>query len=149
MAILRNLSFSVDEYRSRVARVQRRMLEQDLDALLCHDFASICYLTGFQSIMGTAKYFMAVVPREGAPCLLGQDFELYNARIGCWLDDLVPYAVFADPVAASRALLLERGLSDKRLGLELRAPCLTPECFAGLREAIRRAELLDASDLVS
>src|SRR5688572_21399793 len=55
---LRKLSFTVEEYRDRVKKVQREMAKVGMDALLSHNFASICYLTGFQSIMGTAKYFM-------------------------------------------------------------------------------------------
>src|SRR5690242_8595612 len=96
------------------------MAERDLDALLCHDFPNICYLTGMESVLWT-KYFLAVVPREGDPILLGQAFELPNALFCAWTEDNVGHDLRADPVAATRDLLVARGWHDKRLGIERRA----------------------------
>lgn len=149
MSELRNLSFTVEEYRSRVKKVQREMAKVGMDALLSHNFPSICYLTGFQSIMGTAKYFMAVVPKEGDPWLLGQSFEMPNALIHCWLEDKIGYELFIDPIEASRKLLVERGLADKRLGLEMNTLCLSAASCERLKQALPRATFLDASNVVA
>jgi Xaa-Pro aminopeptidase len=48
---LRSLSFPVEEYRARLRRVQREMASRDLDALLCHTAANVCYLTGFEAVL--------------------------------------------------------------------------------------------------
>jgi Xaa-Pro dipeptidase len=48
---LRSLSFPVEEYRARLRRVQREMASLDLDALLCHTAANVCYLTGFEAVL--------------------------------------------------------------------------------------------------
>lgn len=144
----RILAFSVAEYRDRTRRVQDRMAELGLDALLCHSFDSTCYLTGLQSVMGPAKYFMTVVPAEGDPFLLGQDFELHNARLTSWVEDLTAHPVFEDPVEASRVLLAGRGLAGKRLGVEMKRLCMNPLQFASLRQALPEAQLVDASSLV-
>jgi Xaa-Pro dipeptidase len=142
---LRRLSFDIAEYRRRVHAVQALLAERDLDALLCHHFPNICYLTGLQSVLWT-KYFLAVVPREGDPILLGESFELPNALYCVWTADLVGYDLDDDPVEATRRLLCERGLASGRLGLETRV--LRVPLYHRLRDAFPRATLVDASDVV-
>lgn len=148
MSTLRDLSFSVEEYRARVKKVQQEMAKIGLDALLCHDFANTCYLTGIQSIMGTAKYFMTLVPKEGDPTLVGQDFEMPNALISCWLEDKASFGIFGDPIETSHRLLAERGLADKTLGVEMNTLCLSAANHEKLRKAFPRASFVDASNLV-
>jgi Xaa-Pro dipeptidase len=121
------------------------MAERDLDALLCHHFPNICYLTGMESVLWT-KYFLAVVPRDGDPILLSQSFELPNALYCCWLDDTVGYELDEDPIVATARLLRERGLHDKRLGVEEQV--LTAPTYRRLTEALAGATLVDASDVV-
>jgi Xaa-Pro dipeptidase len=142
---LRQLAFTVEEYRRRVGAIQRLMAERGLDALLCHHFPNVCYLTGMEGVLWT-KYYLAVVPNAGDPILLAEDFELPNARYCVWTDDLVGYDLSDDPVAATRRLLVERGLATKRLGIETRV--LRVPLHDRLRTALPEATLLDASDLV-
>jgi Xaa-Pro dipeptidase len=142
---LQRLAFDVSEYRRRVRSVQEILKERDLDALLCHHFPSICYLTGMQSVLWT-KYFLTVVPREGDPILFGQAFEMPNALYCVWTEDRVGYDLDEDPIDATRRLLADRGLATKRLGIEtsyLRAPD-----YLRLRDALASATLIDASDVV-
>jgi Xaa-Pro dipeptidase len=145
MSDLQRLAFDVSEYRRRIQRVQEILAERDLDALLCHHFPSICYLTGMQSVLWT-KYFLAIVPREGDPILFGERFELPNALYCVWTPDLVGFELGDDPVKETRRLLEERGLAGKRLGIEtsyLRAPVYLRLC-----DALSNATLVDASDVV-
>jgi Xaa-Pro dipeptidase len=142
---LRRLAFDVSEYRRRLRGVQDILIERDLDALLCHHFPSICYLTGMQSVLWT-KYFLTVVPRDGDPILFGQAFEMPNALYCVWTEDRVGYDLDDDPIDATRRLLVERGMATKRLGIEtdyLRAPV-----YLRLRDALAGATLIDASDVV-
>src|SRR5215218_2091841 len=145
MSDLQRLAFDVAEYRRRVRQVQEILAERDLDALLCHHFPNICYLTGMQSVLWT-KYFLAVVPRKGDPILFGESFELPNALYCAWTDDLVGYELGDDPIAATRRFLEARGLATKQLGIEtsyLRAPV-----YLRLYDALSGATLVDASDVV-
>ena len=107
------LAFDVSEYRRRTEAVQAILAERNLDALLCHDFPNICYLTGMESVL-FIKYFLAVVPREGDPILLSEEFEMPNALYSVWTEDRVSYALDSDPVEATRALLADRGLARAR-----------------------------------
>ena len=53
---IEELPFSLSEYNRRLLDVREIILRSGLDALLCHTFSNICYLTGLQSVMGTEKY---------------------------------------------------------------------------------------------
>lgn len=145
MSELRRLAFDEAEYRRRLRRVQDILAERDLDALLCHHFPSICYLTGMQSVLWT-KYFLAVVPRTGDPLLFAESFELPNALSCVWTPDLVGFDLGEDPVAATRSLLAARGLTGKRLGIE--TSYLSARVYLRLRDALSEATLVDASDVV-
>ncbi|MFH0962703.1 MAG: Xaa-Pro peptidase family protein [Planctomycetota bacterium] len=91
---LKQLSFSLAEYKRRLKAVQARMRQDSLAALVLTDLANICYLTGFQTI-GSYGYglYATIVPATGAPILFASDFESHNARIVSWLDDVALYRV--------------------------------------------------------
>src|SRR5688572_25828618 len=125
--------------------VQAILTERDLDALLCHHFPNICYLTGMETVLWT-KHCLAVVPREGDLILLAETFELPNALYCVWTDDTVGYDLNDDPVTATRDLLNERGLAAGRLGYERRV--LRVPFYECLRDALSDATLIDASDIV-
>ncbi|MDA0835647.1 MAG: Xaa-Pro peptidase family protein [Planctomycetota bacterium] len=144
----RRLAFTEAEYRSRVAKVQSAMAEKRLDALLCYNMASICYLTGLESI-AAHKYWLCVVPAHGDPLLLMQDFESHNASLSSWIDRIETYALFADPVNATRNILTAHQLDDGRLGIELGAlSSLSTQDYLRLSRMIPAAELIDATDVV-
>jgi Xaa-Pro dipeptidase len=117
VAVTKVLAFTTEEYRARLRRVQQEIAAAGLDALLCHTFASICYLTGLETI-ASYKYFVLLIPVQGEPTLLGQAFELHNAAASVWLEDCVGHALDEDPIAATRRLVAARGLGHARLGFE-------------------------------
>lgn len=139
------LAFEIEEYRRRTKAVQSILAERNLDALLCHDFPNICYLTGMESVLYT-KYFLAVVPRADDPVLLSEAFERPNALYSVWTENQVAYELDSDPVIATRDLLASRDLAGKRLGIETRV--LHVPLYERLIAALPDATLVDASDLV-
>lgn len=144
---LKSLSFPVAEYEARLRRVQAAMARADIDVLLCHNVAGICYLTGFESVQWY-KYTLAVVPRQGAPILLAQDFEMANACATVWCDDWVTYPCYSDPIAVTRDLLRARGLDRLRLGIELNRWSLSVPVYQQLCAALAGATLVDATALL-
>jgi Xaa-Pro dipeptidase len=125
-------------------KVQAEMDRSNIDVLLCHTVAGICYITGFESALW-CKYTLAIVTREGALILLAQDFEMPNACATVWCDDWVTYPCHGDPIAATRDLLLARGLDRLRLGLELNRWSLSVPTHQRLREALAGFTLVDAT----
>lgn len=141
-------SFPSSEYEQRGRSVRAEMASRGLDALLCYSFPNICYLTGIESVLWY-KYFLAVITPAGSPILVAQDFEMPNAVIRSWATDCVSYPLREDPVDATVRLLEERGLSDKRLGIEIHPWALPVPTYLRLTAALPHAQLIDASDLVA
>jgi len=145
----KRLAFTVEEYRARVAKVQKSLADRKLDALLVHNMANICYLTGLESI-APHKYWLCLVPAVGDPILLLQDFESHNAMVTSWVDQLATYKIFDDPIAATHKLLQSRILDAKRLGIELGPlSSLSTQNYLRLDETLPAAKLIDATDLVA
>ena len=142
---VRNLAFSVDEYRSRTAKVQAAMQREDLDALLIHDRASICYLAGVENCYMTA-YYAAVVLAQGEPILLASEFEILNALVGGWSEQRVSFAVREDPIRATCRLLLELNLGQKRIGIQ--PAKLSAERYEKLRSGLPDAKIVDAGAIL-
>lgn len=156
MSIPRYPAFTTDEYRLRVARVQQLMAGQGLDALICLDFPNICYLTGMVTIAPYGE-FMLMVPAQGEPLLLGSTFEMYNAAINCWMADenRITYGVgasiedrFNHPFHSGKQLLIERGLADKRLGIEARSRSMRADAYAWLQGALPDATWIDMTGAI-
>src|SRR5262245_61342926 len=147
-AAVKRLAFSVTEYRERVAKVQKEMSRRGLEGLLAHNLASVCYLTGMESI-AAHKYWVCLVPASGDPVLLAQDFESHNARLSSWLEQTETYGLGADPLDATRQLLQSQKLDRKTLGVEMGVlSSLSAQDYLRLREVVPRARLIDATNLV-
>ncbi|MBI1915442.1 MAG: aminopeptidase P family protein [Planctomycetes bacterium] len=147
-ATVKRLAFSVAEYRERVGKVQKEMSHRGLEALLVHNMASVCYLTGVESI-AVHKYWLCLVPASGDPVLLAQDFESHNAQLSSWLEQTETYALGADPIDATCQLLQSQKLDKKTLGVEMGVlSSLSAQDYLRLRQAVPKARLVDATNLV-
>jgi Xaa-Pro dipeptidase len=82
--------------------------------------------------------------------LLGQTFELYNARATCWLDEERQrgYALDEDPIAVTRQLVLERGLGRARIGIEQSSWDLRGDTLLRIKAALPEARWVDAGGLI-
>jgi Xaa-Pro aminopeptidase len=146
MDTLQSLAFSVDEYKARLAAVQASLRELGLAALLVHNRADLCYLTGMENGYLVA-YYAAIIPAAGEPILLASEFEMLNARLGSWCEDRVTFPVFGDPLETTCHTLHERDLDTGRLGVQMRQ--LTAEQYRALSVGLPEAELLAADDVVA
>lgn len=143
------LSFPIAEYQRRVARVQRNMAAADLDVMLATTMASVCYLTGIQSI-SPHKLWAVAVPRDGDPQLFCQDFEGHNAKLTSWCEPAATYGVGQAPVAGLAKLLSRLGAGSGRVGVES-GYCwssLAVAQFLELRDMLAGADFVEASDCV-
>jgi Xaa-Pro dipeptidase len=146
------LPFSRAEYDERLRRTREAMRQAGLDALLVFHQEHMFYLAGYDQI-GYWVYQVLVVPAAAAPMtaivrkvdelLVRQGGIVDDVRV--WLDDAA-----RDPAEQTADVLRERGLLDgRRLGIERKSHTLLPHYYDLLRDALREAELVDASDLVT
>ena len=119
MTIPRELAFTVEEYRGRVARVQARMAARGLDAIVLFGPHNIAYLTG----MDSENLFdpqACIVAAQGDPILVILDFELGRCMNSSWIEKPVIYGQFDDPVAAFASAISAAGLGRAKLGIDRR-----------------------------
>lgn len=145
MDLPREIPFSQAEYDARLARVRTEMAAANLDLLLVHTPANLCYLTGFQTL-NLFDYSCLFVPIEAAPFIQVLAMEEANVGLTSRLEVGGLHSPTEDPAAKTLDLLRQRGLSNLRIGIEADSPALTPHRFDSLREAL--PNLVAASDLM-
>ena len=119
----RSLIFPASEYRDRVARLQRQMAGDDLDAILLTTAADIFYVTGFLTRFweSPARPWFVVVPAAGAPVAVipAIGAELMGRT---WMTDIRTWDA-PDPeddgVSLLAATLSERVAPGGRIGLPM------------------------------
>lgn len=113
---------SLDERRARIARAQRLMADEKLDALVIAGGSSLGYFTGAQW-GNSERFFGVVLTREGEPAWVTPAFEkaraLEQIRIGtdvrAWEEHEPPHALLA-------AILRDRQAAAGRVGIEETMP---------------------------
>jgi Xaa-Pro dipeptidase len=119
MTIPREAAFPVEEYRRRVTRVNARMADRKLDAIILFGPHNIAYLTG----MDSENLFdpQACILGAGSdPMLVILDFELGRFENSSWLEKPGLYGQFDDPVTAFAGAISAAGLSRSKLGVDSR-----------------------------
>lgn len=113
------LHVTVEELRGRLARLQARLADEGLDALLVFAPESHYWATGLDT-GGYVFFQVGIIPASGDPTLLTRRPDLAQARdtslygdIRIWYD-----AEDADPAGELREILRERGLAGTRIGIE-------------------------------
>ncbi|WP_336974832.1 Xaa-Pro peptidase family protein [Sphingobium aromaticiconvertens] len=127
------------ERANRLARAQKMMQAQDIDALLVEPGASLIYYTGVRW-WRSERLTAAVIPAQGAPIIVCPFFEKPSideslqipAEIRVWQEDENPLALVA-------GFLTEKGLAKGRIGIEE-----TVRYFAvdGLKAALPNATIV-------
>lgn len=112
-----DLTFTMDEYRRRLAAVREVLERRNLDALIVTSPENIYYLSGYHT---RGFYFLQalVVPTTGEPFIVARRFESDHVETHSWLDEARYYSDAEDAVTALRLALQEFGLAEGRLGYQ-------------------------------
>lgn len=138
--------FTVDEYRSRVARFQDGMAQAGVDVLVVTTPEHLNYLTGFDPL-GIYLYSAVVLTADAAePILLTHKCEQGLAWSQCWISDVRIWEHGQDPIAMTAdAVREDRPAADARIGLEMGNWYLLPAWYEQLRAALPQATFHDAT----
>jgi Xaa-Pro dipeptidase len=143
--------FTSEELAERRRRALEAMAVRGLDALLMFKQESMYWLTGYDTF-GYCFFQCLVLRADGALVLLTRAPDLRQAEHTSIIADIRIWAdrEGADPAAALRDLLAEKGLAGKRLGIEYDTHGLTAANGRRLDAALDGfAETIDASDLIA
>lgn len=125
-------SIAVEEYQGRVAKAQRLMREQGIDALYLDTSTNLRYFTGI-GLGLTERLHGAVIPAEGEIAYLSPAFEepktramlRFGADIRCWEEHEDPTALVIDTVRGM-------GIGSGTVAIDPATPFFTVD---GLRKA--------------
>src|SRR5438128_1707741 len=136
-----------DERKARIAKAQRLMGEQKIDAIYIEPGSSMFYFTGMR--WGTSeRMFALVIPQRGEIAWVCPKFEEERARelikigtndIRTWEEDESPYLRVAQ-------IIKERGIRSGRIGLEERVRFFL---YDGIRQASLRLEFVSATPITA
>lgn len=109
---------SVAERKARVAKAQRLMRAQDIDALLLEAGSALVYFTGVRW-WRSERYTGAVIPREGDIAFVTPYFEEPSVRESMTFgDDVRTWHEHESPFDLVAGILADRGLRAGRIGVE-------------------------------
>lgn len=153
-SIPKEMAFTDDEYRNRIAKVRDRMAAAGLDVLLVTSTPNICYLTGYQTACPSA-YAVAIVPLSGEVALHLPDMEVPCALLTSWVRDIAVLDWHRlDKMSHLAELLKERRLHDTTIGIEASKPttfavgAMDAGSYLRLRELLPQATFRDATYLI-
>jgi Xaa-Pro aminopeptidase len=116
--------FTVEEYKQRVQRAQRSMMEQDLAALMITTEMNFRYFSGLhmQSWVMPTRPFFLVIPALGEPVAVVPSGTLISMRQGSWISDVRTWPAprpADDGVSLLRDALCEMSGETHCIGAEL------------------------------
>ena len=145
------LHFAREEFASRLAAARASMRREGIDALLCFAQESLYYLTGYDTSGFVFFQCGVITADDGSVVLLTRRPDLEQARRTSTIDDVRLWydATGADPSRELQAILEEKGLKGRKVGIELRTFGLTGDKYELVRRRLEGwCALTDASHVV-
>lgn len=150
------LHFSQDEYRHRLEKTRQAMQTANVEVLIVTDPSNMAWLTGYD---GWSFYVhqCVVVGETGDPVWFGRGQDANGARRTAYLSDgdIIGYpdnyvqSTERHPMDYLSARLAERGLANKRIGVEMDNYWFSAAAFASLQKHMPNAQFLDVTALVN
>jgi ectoine hydrolase len=149
--------FDKEEFRSRLHNTKLEMQKREIDILISTNPANMNYLSGYDGYSFYVIQGVIVLMDEPEPVWIGRKMDVPGAEFSTWLstenifgygDDFVqsntkhPMHFFAD-------VLLEKGVKNKRIGLEWGQDSLSVTSFMELQKKLPNCQFKDASFLVN
>jgi Xaa-Pro dipeptidase len=139
---------TVDERKARIAKAQKLMAEQKIDAIFMEGTASMFYFVDMRWGQ-SERTFGVVIPAKGDVAYVCPRFEEdramellkkdYGAEVRTWEEHESPYAVIA-------GIVKDRGVTHHRIGMEERVRFFIAD---GVRKASAGSEVVDATPVTA
>jgi Xaa-Pro aminopeptidase len=139
------LAVSVDEYKERLSRTRKWMIEQGIDLLALNKPEHYCWISGYDPTSVFYYQQLFITADDTPPTLLCNKAEMLLCEETCWLDDVRVIWTYEDSVGRTLEMVKERGFGDKpfRLGLNLGNYYLLGKHVIDIQQRLPNAELVD------
>src|SRR5256714_11153616 len=135
-----------DERKARIAKAQRLMAEEKIDAIYLEPGSSMFYFTGMRWST-SERMFALVIPQRGELAWICPKFEEERARelikfgtdVRTWEEDESPYRRVTQ-------VFRDRGIRTGRIGIEERVRFFL---YYGIRQAAPRLEFVSATPVTA
>lgn len=145
-----NLAFPIATYHERVAAVRAELERRGLDGIVVTLPDAIHWLTGFDTIGYLWSQSVVIDRNEDEPVLHTRTTEEPGVLATTWLSTAKYYDIATqDPQAELAATLRERGLADKKVGIDLYSFAFLPGQRDKLASELPQVEWVDTTDLVA
>jgi Xaa-Pro aminopeptidase len=137
---------SEDERKARIAKAQRLMGEQKIDAIYLESGTSMAYFTGMRW-GNSERMFALIIPQKGDLAWVCPKFEEERARelikfgndIRTWEEDASPFRRVVE-------IFRDRGLRNNRVGIEERVRFFL---FDGIRQEAPKLDFVSATPITA
>lgn len=152
------LPFEKNEYQERVRKVKISMDEQGIEVLLITDPANMNYVSGYDAMSYYVPQGVIVARDLEEPICIVRLQDLYCATETTWMlrENIIPYSdkYLWEPKSLHVMnfigdYLKEKGLDNKKIGLEFDAYYFTAHWYRSLEKCLPNAEFIDATSLVN
>ncbi len=151
-----SLTFSLDEYRVRLAKTRAAMDSAGVDVIIVSDPSNMAWLTGYDGWSFYVHQCVLVGP-DGDPVWFGRGQDVNGARRTSYLADadIIGYpdhyvqSTERHPMDYLAARIAERGWDGKRIGVEMDNYWFSAAAFASLQKHLPNAVFSDATALVN
>ncbi len=151
------LSFTKQEYETRLKKVKEKMEEKGIEVLLITNPANINYLSGYNAWSFYVHQMLVVMADHPEPVWIGRFMDAIAARktsclshenILAYSDDYVQNDV-KHPMDYVADVLKEKKQDKKRIAVEMDNYYFTAKCFERLNTGLPNAKFEDAKGLVN
>jgi Xaa-Pro dipeptidase len=154
---MKNLYFTIYEYKQRVLKTKKSMQEKGIDVLIITDPANMNYLTGFDGWSFYVHQGVIIILEEENPIWFGRGQDGNAARLTTYLEekDIYPYtddyvqSTIKHPYEFVADILKERGCDKKNIATEMDAYYYSARCQERLEASLPDAAFLDGNNLVN
>ncbi|AIO43825.1 Xaa-Pro peptidase family protein [Burkholderia cenocepacia] len=136
-----DLSFTIDEYRNRLERVQRELRSRDIDVAILDEPEMMGWLSGYWT---TENLWRAcAVPATGEPVLLVRKLDMAPAKQRSWFTHVVGFLDWEDPLQLLLGTVRSLGFAVERVGVDFQSHSFTVARMRELREHLPHADIRD------
>jgi len=141
------LDFPVQEYQDRITRIQKKMQEKGLDALIILGPENIHYVSGFDCAWTAplGEFSGLVIPLDGEPGLIVRSLESKTIKKH-WMKQSRVYDDWKGPWPTLKEMLTAGKAAKGTIGIE--ENMTTVKRLNGLKETLPGAQIVNASGLV-